>query len=58
MKIGFDTYTSTGGSETFGSASRPSRRFPRGTLDLVDVAHRLGAEMMSLQTCFLPPPQT
>jgi hypothetical protein len=56
MKIGFDTYSY---HRWFGDVrldeSAVTGGQPRGTLDLVDLAHRLRADAISLQTCFLPP---
>jgi sugar phosphate isomerase/epimerase len=34
----------------------PGERFPRGSLDVVGEARALGAELVSLETCFLPSP--
>lgn len=57
MKLGIDSYS----FHRFFGDVRPGEsvveeRFPRGSLDVIGVAHRLAANSVSLQTCFLPFP--
>lgn len=56
MKLGIDSYSF---HRFFGDVrlgeTVTEQHFPRGSLDVVDIAQRLGADVVSLQTCFLPP---
>lgn len=57
MKLGIDSYSFHRIlGDRRGAESVARRRFPRGTLDAIDVAARIGAESVSLQTCFLQSP--
>jgi 3-oxoisoapionate decarboxylase len=57
MKLGIDSYCfHRMFGDCRGSEAAAPRRFPQGALDVIDVAARIGAESVSLQTCFLDPP--
>ena len=55
MKLGLDSYSfhRSFGDVRLGEAPI-EERLPRGSLDVVDIAQGLGADAVSLQTCFLP----
>jgi sugar phosphate isomerase/epimerase len=59
MKLGVDSYSFHRlFGDVRGAEAAPARRFSSGSLDVIAVAERLGAESVSLQTCFLALPST
>ena len=57
MKLGIDTYSFHRiFGDRRGEEAVPTRQFPRGSLDAIAVAVRVGSESIALQTCFLDPP--
>jgi sugar phosphate isomerase/epimerase len=57
MKLGVDSYSFHRlFGDVRGAEAAPSRRFSSGNLDVIAVAERVGAESVSLQTCFLELP--
>jgi sugar phosphate isomerase/epimerase len=54
VKLGIDTYSfHRVFGDRRGGEDETDRRFPRGSLDAIDIAVRIGAESIALQTCFL-----
>jgi sugar phosphate isomerase/epimerase len=59
MKLGVDSYSFHRlFGDVRGAEAAPARRFSSGSLDVIAVAERVGAESVSLQTCFLARPST
>jgi sugar phosphate isomerase/epimerase len=54
MKLGIDTYSfHRVFGDRRGDEDATHRRFPHGSFDAIDIATRIGAESIALQTCFL-----
>jgi sugar phosphate isomerase/epimerase len=54
MKLGIDTYSFHRiFGDRRGGEAESARRFPRGSLDAIDIAARIGADSIALQTLFL-----
>jgi sugar phosphate isomerase/epimerase len=56
LRIGIDSYSYHRLlGEVRAGEDRPTQAFPRGTLDAIDHACRLGVDGISLETCFIAP---